>query len=148
MTDKVGKEYDRLIKAEILQPAAVSDWVSPAVHVPKPNQSVRVCSDYKALSEAIEDDNYKLPNTQDLLANIRQNGTQPKVFSKLDLTGAFNQLFLDEDSSKLKVFQLQKGSVWVQKQHRLSFKQPWTKFCSEYKMSIAESMTWWWPLKL
>jgi len=109
MADKVGKEYDRLIKAEILQPAAVSDWVSPAVHVPKPNQSVRVCSDYKALSEAIEDDNYKLPNTQDLLANITQNGTQPKVFSKLDLMGAFNRLFLDEYSSQLLVLNTQLG---------------------------------------
>ena len=41
--------------------------------------------------------NYQL--SQDLFAKLAQNG-QPKVFSLLDLKGAFNQLFLDEESAR------------------------------------------------
>ena len=78
-----------------------SDWASPAVHVSKPNDKVRVCGDDVVVNEVIDGDGYKLPNIQDLFSKDTQNGTQPKFFSKLDLTGAFNQWFLDEDSAQV-----------------------------------------------
>ena len=57
----------------------------------------------------IEDDGYKLPNAQDLFAKLAQNGTAPKVYSVIDLAGAFNQLFLDEKSAALLVMNTNKG---------------------------------------
>ena len=93
MVEKVEKEYERLIKSEIVSPLNHSDWASPTVHVIKPNGSVRVCGDYKQINSRIEDDGYNLPSVQDLLAKLAQEGAQPKVYSVIDLAGAFNQLF-------------------------------------------------------
>ena len=106
--DDVAKEYERLIKSDILYDVDHSDWASPAVHVQKGDKSIRVCGDFKAVNELIEDDGYKLPTSQDLFAKLAQNG-QPKVFSVLDLKGAFNQLFLDEESAKILVLNTNRG---------------------------------------
>ena len=67
--EKVEKEYDRLIQADILHEIDHSEWASPAVHVPKSDQSIRVCGDYKAVNELIENDGYKLPTAQDLFTS-------------------------------------------------------------------------------
>ena len=101
LVEPVEKEYDRLIAADILFPMSHGDWASPTVHVPKAQGSVRVCGDYKRVNEMIEDDQYKIPNVQDMFAKLGQNGTRPKVYSVLDLAGAFNQLLLDQESAKL-----------------------------------------------
>ena len=106
--ENAEREYDRLIKADILYEVEHSNWASPAVHVPKADKSIRVCGDYKAVNELIEDDGYKLPTTQDLFVELARDG-QPKVFSVLDLVGAFNQLFLDEESAKLLVINTHRG---------------------------------------
>ena len=106
--EKVEKEYDRLIQADILHEIDHSEWASPAVHVPKSDQSIRVCGDYKAVNELIENDGYKLPTAQDLFTKLVEEGS-PKVFSVLDLSGAFNQLFLDEESAKLLVINTHRG---------------------------------------
>ena len=42
---------------------------------------------------------YKLPNIQDMFALLSQNGAVPDTFSVIDLASAFNELFLDEESS-------------------------------------------------
>lgn len=109
LVDNVNKEYDRLVDARIMQPVAYSEWASPVVHVTKSQGSIRVCGDYKKLNDIIEDDGYKLPNCQDLFANLAQNGVQPKVYSVIDLTGAFNQLKLDQNSTELLTINTHKG---------------------------------------
>jgi hypothetical protein len=106
---EVEAEYDRLIERGILYPVKHSEWASAVVHVPKARGSVRVCGDYKGVNEVIEDDNYKLPNAQDMLAKIAQSGKSPNVYSLLDLQGAFNQLRLDSESAKLLVLNTHKG---------------------------------------
>ena len=79
------------------------------VHVPKADGSVRVCGDYKAVNQVIEGDGYKLPNISEMFAKITQNGMKPKVYSVIDLSGAFNQLFLDEKSAELLTLNTIKG---------------------------------------
>ena len=56
----------------------------------KSDGSLRVCGDYKAITERIEDDVYKLPNIQDMFGLLSQNGTVPDTFSVIDLASAFN----------------------------------------------------------
>ena len=107
--EKVELEYDRLISEDILTPVTHSDWASPTVHVPKPQGKIRVCGDYKRVNDVIEDDGYKLPTIQDLFANLARNSTAPKVYSVIDLAGAFNQLFLDDKSAALLVLNTSKG---------------------------------------
>lgn len=109
MIGDAEKEYDRLIDADIFFPVSHSNWASPVVHVPKAQGAVRVCGDYKAINEVIEDDGYKLPNTLDLFAKFAQGGKQPCVYSVIDLAGAFNQLLLDDDSAKLMVLNTHRG---------------------------------------
>lgn len=86
-----------------------SEWASPVVHAVKAQGSVRVCGDYKALNELILEDGYKLPNIQDLLARITERGRKPRVLSIIDFAGAFNQLFLSEESAKYLVLNTCKG---------------------------------------
>ena len=62
LVEKVEKKYDRLVQSDILYPVSNSKWASPVVHVS--DGSIRVCGDYKAINECIEDDVYKLPNIQ------------------------------------------------------------------------------------
>ena len=52
---------------------------------------------------------YKLPNIQDMFALLSQNGAVPDTFSVIDLASAFNQLFLDEESSQLLTINTRKG---------------------------------------
>ena len=99
LVEKVEKEYDRLVESDILFPVSSSNWASPVVHVPKSDGSLRVCGDYNAINERIEDDVYKLPNIQDMFALLSQNGAVPDTFSVIDLASASNELFLDEESS-------------------------------------------------
>ena len=48
------------MQSDILYPVSSSKWTGPVVHVPKSDGSIRVCRDYKAINECIEDDVYKL----------------------------------------------------------------------------------------
>ena len=101
LVEKVEKEYDRLVESDILYPVSSSNRASPVVHIPKSDGSLRVCGDYKGINERIEDDVYKLPNLQDMFALLSQNGGLPDTFPVIDLASAFNQQFLDEESSLL-----------------------------------------------
>ena len=105
---EIEKEYDRLIDTGILECLEHNElgWASPAVHVPKANGNYRVCGDYKKVNECIEDDGYKLPNANDVCAKLAPNGA---VFSVIDLVGAFNQIVLAEDSSKLLIMNTHEG---------------------------------------
>ena len=108
MRSAADKTYDKLMAAYILYPVSYNDWASPVVHVQKENGEIRVCGDYKKVNERIEDEGYKLPTVQDLFVKLSQNGPA-RFFSKLDLSGAFNQLNLDDNSAKLLVLNTERG---------------------------------------
>ena len=82
-----------LTESDILYLVSSTSWASPVVHVPKSDGSLRVCGNYKAINERI-DDVYILPNIQDMFALLSQNnGAVPDTFSVIDLASAFHQLF-------------------------------------------------------
>ena len=65
-----------------------SDWATPIVVVPKTN-GVRLCGDFKVtINPNLIPEHYPLPNAEDMFAPL--NGE--KVFSKIDLTHAYQQL--------------------------------------------------------
>jgi len=83
----------------------LNDWATPLVVVPKANGRLRVCGDYKVMiNQCVEKKVYPLPTT-DLFAQIAGG----KFFSKLDMSQAYQQLPLDEDSKKLLVVNTPKG---------------------------------------
>ena len=71
-------------------------WVSPIVAFPKPNNpdKLRLCVDMHQANTAILRERHPQPTIEDLLNDL--NGA--RYFSKLDLTAAYHQLELDEQS--------------------------------------------------
>lgn len=97
MRAKVDEELDRLLKEGIISPVKYSEWAAPIVPVLKRSGSVRVCGDYKlTVNSASSLEQYPIPCVDDLF-NTLEGGKQ---FSKLDLSHAYQQIVLDEESRK------------------------------------------------
>ena len=90
---KIDTELDRLVEEGVYVPVGYSGWAAPIVPLLKSDETVRICGDYKQ-NKAAHCENYPLPRTEDLLATL--NGGQK--FSKLDLSHAYQQLLLDNES--------------------------------------------------
>ena len=76
------------------------------VPVPKKDGLLRLCGDYKiTVNPAIEIDQYLLLKPEDLFASLA-GGTK---FSKIDLTSAYQQLCLDEESQGLTTVNTHRG---------------------------------------
>ena len=92
----VKDELDRLESSGILDKVSYSEWAAPIVVVPKKDGKIRLCGDYKVtVNSALEVDQYPLPRPDDLFATLA-GGTK---FTTLDLSQAYLQLVLDEDSA-------------------------------------------------
>ena len=96
--EKVGKELDKLEEQGVLRKVDHSEWAAPVVPVPKKDGSIRLCGDYKVtINSQLHVDQYPLPKPTDLFACL----TGGQSFTKLDLTAAYQQKVLDEESAKL-----------------------------------------------
>ena len=96
----VEDELDRLEKVPF------SEWAAPIVVVPKKDGKIRMCGDYKTtINPVMEVDQYPLPKPEDLFATLAGG----KKFSTLDLSQAYLQLLLDEESSKLVTVNTHRG---------------------------------------
>jgi hypothetical protein len=112
---KVEAELDRLIQIGILQPVSYSDYASPIVPVLKQSGKVRICADFSvSLNKQLLVDKYPLPRIEELFSKLH-GGQQ---FSKLDLSSAYNQLLLSEDSQQYTCINTHKG---IFKHTRLCF---------------------------
>ncbi len=95
LKDAVGKELDRLESDGILQRVNHSDWAAPIVPVPKGDGRIRLCDDYKVtVNPSLDADQYPLPNPEELFASLAGG----KRFSKIDLSQAYQQMPLQEES--------------------------------------------------
>lgn len=96
--EKIDKELDRLLGLGILKPVEHSEYASPVVPVLKKDGSIRLCADYSVtINKQLIIDQYPLPSVNDLLSKL-YGGIK---FSKIDLSMAYNQLRLCEESQKL-----------------------------------------------
>ena len=67
LKEQVEKELDKLKKHGVIKKTDKSCWASPIVVLPKGDNTVRICGDYKAtINQSVEDEQYVLPTTQDL----------------------------------------------------------------------------------
>ena len=97
LKDKVEQELQRLEDEGIIYKVNQSEWAAPVVLVPKKDGSLRVCGDYKTtVNQCADVDQYPLPNAEDLFATLAGG----RVFSKIDLSHAYQQVELDEESQK------------------------------------------------
>ena len=103
---KVEEELERLQSEGIISPVQFSKWAAPIVPVMKRNGSVRLCGDYRiTANQACPVDPYPLPRVEELLANLAGG----KCFSKLDMSQAYLQLPLDDESKELVTVNTHKG---------------------------------------
>lgn len=115
LKEAVEKELDRLERNGIISQVGRSDWAAPIVVVPKKDKTVRLCGDYKVtVNKCILAEEYPLPNVEDLFATLAGG----KVFSKIDLSFAYQQLQLDTESEQYLTINTHKGLF---KYHRLAY---------------------------
>ena len=95
MKEKIAEELKRLEGIGVLQKVEFSDWATPIVPVLKPDGTVRICGDYKVtINPALDVPEYPMPMAEELFMQL--NGGQS--FFKLDLSSAYQQVLLDEES--------------------------------------------------
>ncbi|XP_062698486.1 uncharacterized protein K02A2.6-like [Aedes albopictus] len=103
---KVDEELDRLQQSDIITPVDFSDWAAPIVVVKKPGGKVRVCADYSTgLNAALESNNYPLPTPEEIFSKVSGS----RIFSIIDLSDAYLQVEVDDESKKLLTINTHRG---------------------------------------
>ena len=106
MKGRVEAELDRLLTEKIIEPVKYAEWAAPVVPVLKPDDTARLCGDYKLTVNQISKlEQYPIPRIEDLFA-ILSGG---KKFTKLDLSHAYHQIPLDEEAKKYVTINTHKG---------------------------------------
>ena len=103
---KVEEELERQVSEGILEPVAQTEWATLIVAVLKSDKSVRICGDFRVTVNPVAKlDRYPVPKIEDLLATLQRG----RIFTRLDLWNAYQQLPLEEDSQKYVVINTTKG---------------------------------------
>ena len=106
LRSKVEDELNRLETNGVIVPVQHSDWATPIVPVLKPDGSVRICGDFKLTANvATKLETYPLPRIDDLFTSLAGG----QHFSKLDLSHAYLQLPLAEESQPIVTVNTHKG---------------------------------------
>ncbi|XP_074026021.1 uncharacterized protein K02A2.6 isoform X1 [Leptinotarsa decemlineata] len=98
-----------LVKLEtegVISPIETSEWATPIVIVMKSDKTLRVCGDYKVtVNEYLRNFKYPLPRIDEIFSKLSKG----QHFSKIDLRSAYNQIELDEDTSKILTWNTHRG---------------------------------------
>lgn len=106
MREKLERDLDRLEKANTIEPIESSPWGTPIVPLLKSNGELRVCGDFKVtLNPQLVVDKYPIPRPADLLAQLDKG----EIYSEIDLSHAYEQFGLDEESKNLTTISTHKG---------------------------------------
>ncbi|XP_031347960.1 uncharacterized protein K02A2.6-like isoform X3 [Photinus pyralis] len=112
---KVEEEISRLEKLGVISQIESSEWGTPLVPVLKKGGGVRLCGDYKiTVNKVLEEVKYPLPKFEDIFSKL----TNGESFTKIDLSDAYNQLSLRDESTQLLTWSTHKG---LYKVNRLPF---------------------------
>ena len=95
LLEQINEELDRLVKTWVLSKLELA---APTVYVKMKSKEVRVCADFSTgLNAALKNCHCPLPSLEDIFTKL--NGG--KFFSKIDLSDAYLQIPVEEESSKL-----------------------------------------------
>lgn len=111
----VEHELTKLQELGIITPITTSPYATPVVPVVKRDGSVRLCGDYKVtLNPILDIERYPLPKADELFAALAGG----KHFSKIDLSRAYQQVEMDDESKQYLTLNTHKGLFLV---NRLPF---------------------------
>ena len=97
MRAKIDEEIDRLLKEGIISPVKYAEWAAPVVPLLKPTGNIRLCGDYKLTVNTVASlEQYPIPRMEDLFAALSGG----KQFSKLDMSHAYQQILLNDESKQ------------------------------------------------
>lgn len=103
---KVEEEIKRLLQNKIISPVKYAEWAAPVVPILKPDGSIRLCGDYKLTVNRVSTlEQYPIPRVEDLFARLDGG----KQFTKLDMSHAYQQIVMDDNSKKYLTVNTHKG---------------------------------------
>ena len=106
MKARIEEELNRQEKLGILEKIDTAEWAAPVVPVIKPSGAIRLCGDYKvSINPHLEVNKYPLSHPEEIFTAL--NGGEK--FTKLDLSEAYLQIALEEQSRNLVVINTHKG---------------------------------------
>ena len=107
MQSLVDKELDKLVSDGVIEPVRFAEWAAPIVPVLKSDKaSIRICGDFKVTVNRVSKlDRYPIPKIEDLFAKLADG----KKFSQLDMSQAYQQLLLDDQSKQYVVINTHRG---------------------------------------
>ncbi|XP_053229066.1 uncharacterized protein K02A2.6-like, partial [Podarcis raffonei] len=109
---RIDEELDRLVEQGVLEPVPNAPWETPIVTPVKPNGSVRICADYKCtINKALMAHAYPVPVVSHVLATLAGS----KIFGKLDLAQAYQQLPVDEATAEAQMIVTHRGAFRVKR---------------------------------
>ena len=86
MTGKIEVELQRLQDEGTIEPVQFSECAAPSVPILKPDDSIRICGDYKSTVNKVSKlGSYPIPKVEDLLATLGGG----EKFTKLDMSQAY-----------------------------------------------------------
>ncbi|XP_039212987.1 uncharacterized protein K02A2.6-like, partial [Crotalus tigris] len=109
---KIDAELDKFIQQGVLEPVDSSPWETPIVTPLKANGDIRICADYKCtLNKALQQHAYPVPVVSHILASLKGG----RVFAKLDLVQAYQQLPVDEAAAVAQTIVTHRGAFKVKR---------------------------------
>ncbi|CAI7887102.1 unnamed protein product [Closterium sp. NIES-54] len=99
------KQIEYLLDRQLIRPST-SPYGAPVLFTPKPDGSLRMCIDYRALNKETVKNKYPIQRIDDLLDQLRG----ATVFSKLDLRSGYWQIKMADNSIHKTAFRTRYGS--------------------------------------
>ena len=92
-------EVQYLLDNDFIEPSQ-SNWSSLCLLVPKPDQSYRMCTDFRKLNYVTKTDTFPIPRIDDCIDKVGK----AKYVTKIDLLKGFYQVLLTERTKELSAF--------------------------------------------
>ena len=96
---KITQEIEYMLENNIIQPSR-SNWSSPCVVVPKSDQNIRFCTDYRKVNTITKTDVYPIPRINDCVDRIGNC----KYLTKIDLLKGYWCIPLTEKAKEVSAF--------------------------------------------